>query len=30
MEPRYRLLAERYIKLAECEEALEGQELLDS
>jgi len=30
MEARYRLLAERYIKLAECEEALEGQELLDS
>jgi hypothetical protein len=26
MEVRYRLLAERYIKLAECEEVLEGQD----
>jgi hypothetical protein len=26
MEARYRLLAERYIKLAEREEALEGPE----
>ena len=26
MEARYRLLAERYIKLAEREEALEGQD----
>jgi hypothetical protein len=26
MEARYLLLAERYVKLAECEEALEGQE----
>jgi hypothetical protein len=25
MEARYRLLAERYIRLAECEEALEEQ-----